>query len=1466
MSDDLETPDAFEEREHEFALGQGITEVDYAQLLELAVAHAQATLPLLGAAPWRYVGPRNLGGRIIALEQDPTDARVIYAGSAQGGLWRSRDAGDTWERLGDSTHVFPVGAIAVPPKAPNVIYFGTGALFPQHTSGRGLFRATVAATGVPTIERLVAPDSPILPPTQATPGAALRYTRIRVDPDDPARFWAASQTGLWRCECPLAVPAVPRFTRDLPNRANEPAGAAVASVPGGFGNWPSHCTDLLVARDPREQDTVRVNDAEVARYLILFVAVDGVGIYRGRFDRAATPPTVQFESDPLKLPTGVMVFDRVRLAQCERQPQHVYAVMADTAGNVASEVFHSSNSGKDWTIGAQRISAVGARANQANYDLVLEVAPDDPQVVVMGAVELCLSNNFGRTWTKILDMQRSVQGDAAQHEDQHAALFDRGNHRRLWVGNDGGLALATDLRLPPQAIGYWRRRSHGIYAGQCQDVTVNPALPFMCGIGLQDNGTWLSLGGPTWYQLLTGDGGALAFHLANPRQVAVTAQTGVFRSDAVAFDQPPPPAPPVTFDLVALAAGDLPDAVARGHRLRRRVQLVQTGLVTGPFFIGVVEQHPTVAQQLLAGRLADAYSSVNFGTAWTPIAGAPIVPGGDVTAVAFGPPDAHNPAPANVDGWVGTSAGTLFFTRNAPAAGWAALGTPLPFPGGPAAGLRISEIAIHPLDRRIVAVSATGIQGRVFVTFNQGRTWLDVTEPTPTSLVVHPVGASIQVGQQRAFTAIATYPGIGVVNVTARATWTSSNPFQARVVSATQALGMLTGFGREGVVTGLSAGPPTTITATLLAGVPNGSASQPVTVTAAAVPAVPFVPQPRSIVAGSLPPGPVSSVIFDPAPGAGVATTLLAGTLVGVFALPGVPVVDTLDILPHGPLTFQTGAPAFQPRCVATFTDGTQVDATRDVDWSTNAPGAVNVSNAAGSPGRLTFGAAGVATIRVDRGGRNATLAVTVQAAAAPPPPALGPAPAAVDPTLPVAWATFNSNLPHVLVTDFERVGTTNAIRAATYGLGVFECVTAGGPRQRLYIRQTIIEDGRTYPRPSPPAIPDDPRLAAGTVALDFTHAFDIRVDASPFTFFDDVVDGVEFDEQLEVDDPVPTEDNYVYVQVHNAGTTAVPNVNVHLYAAVCAPGDVVNPIGPVATNSPASLEAGAPIADFYGRPNLDPIPTSRWRRVDVVRLLDEVAPDAPRVARFTWTPDATLATRHVALLALCSGAPSSLEELPAAPAAATLAAFIIAERRAALRIVRVAPRPPASLFVRDGIADDTRIGGYPVGGRSPEIMVVRPDIGGTPADAFKDFTARRATDTVSATGINVVYVRVHNRRRFETQAQVKVFAIGLDETNAPRAQATWTELPPGAAAFANVTVPPSGVGYARVEFPTVADPNPGGTTSKSYLLLALVKSQDDTDRLPDLSRVTSADVFWDLVSRYVDADNAAARAVPWVP
>src|SRR5207244_9568776 len=75
---------------------------------------------------WRQIGPPR-AGRARALSGVPSQPNVFYIGFDNGGVWRSTDYGSTWVPLFDNQPTGSIGAIAVAPSDPTVIYVGTGA-------------------------------------------------------------------------------------------------------------------------------------------------------------------------------------------------------------------------------------------------------------------------------------------------------------------------------------------------------------------------------------------------------------------------------------------------------------------------------------------------------------------------------------------------------------------------------------------------------------------------------------------------------------------------------------------------------------------------------------------------------------------------------------------------------------------------------------------------------------------------------------------------------------------------------------------------------------------------------------------------------------------------------------------------------------------------------------------------------------------------------------------------------------------------------------------------------------------------------------------------------------------------------------------------------------------------------------------------------------------------------------------
>ena len=108
-----------------------------------ARAISQASAPDLGTAlRWRTIGPFR-AGRARALAGTPGRPTVFYIGFDNGGVWRSSDYGNNWEPLFDHEATGSIGAIAVAPSAPHVIYVGTGAgiIRPDLATGMGMYRS-----------------------------------------------------------------------------------------------------------------------------------------------------------------------------------------------------------------------------------------------------------------------------------------------------------------------------------------------------------------------------------------------------------------------------------------------------------------------------------------------------------------------------------------------------------------------------------------------------------------------------------------------------------------------------------------------------------------------------------------------------------------------------------------------------------------------------------------------------------------------------------------------------------------------------------------------------------------------------------------------------------------------------------------------------------------------------------------------------------------------------------------------------------------------------------------------------------------------------------------------------------------------------------------------------------------------------------------------------------------------------
>jgi photosystem II stability/assembly factor-like uncharacterized protein len=147
--------------------------------LTAAVAAGQGFDPsLLNQLEWRNIGPAAMGGRISGIEGFPGNPRVIYAATGSGGLFKTTNAGTTWQAIFVRPGTISIGDIAIDPKNPDSIWVGTGEanLRNSVSFGSGVF---FSGDGGTTWERRGLE-------------ATMTISRMALDPRDARRVFVAA--------------------------------------------------------------------------------------------------------------------------------------------------------------------------------------------------------------------------------------------------------------------------------------------------------------------------------------------------------------------------------------------------------------------------------------------------------------------------------------------------------------------------------------------------------------------------------------------------------------------------------------------------------------------------------------------------------------------------------------------------------------------------------------------------------------------------------------------------------------------------------------------------------------------------------------------------------------------------------------------------------------------------------------------------------------------------------------------------------------------------------------------------------------------------------------------------------------------------------------------------------------------------------------------------------------------------
>ena len=453
------------------------------QALQQAQQMRQLAKKTTLAPAWKFAGPTNVGGRISALAFNPKDSKIVYAGAATGGVFKSTDRGVSWQPIFDEQAVLPIGDIAVDPNNPNNLYVGTGEANGGHNnfSGAGVFKSTDAGA---TWKHLGLE-------------ATTTIGRIVIDPANANRVYVAAtgsyfgngaERGIYR-----STNAGQSWERVL--FVNDSTGAIDLVID------PKNPTTLFAAMWQRVR---RPNRAQLTG--------EASGIYRST--NGGT--TWQRLGTAQGLPGPSASIGRIGLAICGTKPENLYALY--TINSNYGGLYRSQNGGTSWTKTDLNNSLDSGFAGFSWYFGNVRVNPNDPEQVFVLDTALMGSFDGGRTWPIFYGYGG---GPANLHVDHHALSFDPADPRYLLSGNDGGINISRDA-------GYGWEKVAALPVTQFYQIAIDPSRPERLYGGTQDNGTVRTASGQlnTWDAIYGGDGFYVIVDPTNSNIIYAESQNG----------------------------------------------------------------------------------------------------------------------------------------------------------------------------------------------------------------------------------------------------------------------------------------------------------------------------------------------------------------------------------------------------------------------------------------------------------------------------------------------------------------------------------------------------------------------------------------------------------------------------------------------------------------------------------------------------------------------------------------------------------------------------------------------------------------------------------------------------------------------------------------------------------------------------------------------------------------------------
>jgi photosystem II stability/assembly factor-like uncharacterized protein len=427
---------------------------------------------------FRSVGPALMSGRIADIAINPNDPNEWYVAVGSGGVWKTNNAGTTWEPLFDKQPSYSIGCITVDPSNTSIVWVGTG----ENVGGRhvgygdGIY---LSKDGGSTWKNMGLKESE-------------HISKIIVHPENSNILWVAAQGPLWSKGGERGLYKTTdrgeTWTKTL-----------------GDDEWVG-VTDIVI--DPRNPDVLYAATWQRHRNVAAYMGGGpGSGIHRSDDGGLTWQKLIN------GLPKSNM--GKIGLAISPQNPDVIYAAIE--LDRRTGGVFRSENRGESWE---KRSDAVSG-ATGPHYYQELYASPHQFDRLYLVDVRMQVSDDGGKTFRRMKEKFK--------HSDNHALVFREDDPDYLLVGTDGGIYESFDLAENWHFIA-------NLPVTQFYKLALDDAEPFYTIYGgTQDNNTQ---GGPSrttysygiknsdWFITLGGDGHQPATEPGNPDIIYSESQQG----------------------------------------------------------------------------------------------------------------------------------------------------------------------------------------------------------------------------------------------------------------------------------------------------------------------------------------------------------------------------------------------------------------------------------------------------------------------------------------------------------------------------------------------------------------------------------------------------------------------------------------------------------------------------------------------------------------------------------------------------------------------------------------------------------------------------------------------------------------------------------------------------------------------------------------------------------------------------